>query len=175
MTIIILIFNKSLQSEFKDMRKNHKKYYKQYFKYYLIGLIIMMFSNLFIAIVSNGSTAGNQDAINDLFKISPLYIYFASVIYAPIVEELIFRKAIRNIIPNKILFILVSGLLFGGLHVIGTVEAWYDPLYIIPYSAPGIVFAFILYKTNNIFVSTGLHFMHNGILMSLQFLILLFS
>jgi len=175
MSLIILLFNKSLEKEFKDMKKNHKIYFKEYFKYYLIGLIVMMFSNVFIAVVSNGSTAGNQDAIDSLFKISPLYVYFASVIYAPIVEELIFRKAIRNIIPNGILFILVSGLVFGGLHVIGTVEAWYDLLYLIPYSAPGIVFAYIFYKTKNIFVSTGLHFMHNGILIALQFVILLFG
>jgi len=175
MSIIILLFNKSLKKEFANFKKNHKSYYKNYFKYYLIGLIIMMFSNLIITIISNGSTAGNQDIINELFKISPLYIYFSSVIFAPIVEELVFRKAIRNIVPSKILFILISGLLFGGLHVFGTVEAWYDLLYLIPYSAPGIVFAYILYKTDNIFVSMGLHFMHNGILIALQFFILIFG
>lgn len=175
MIIIILIFNKSLKKDYKDMKKNHKKYYKNYFKYYLIGLLIMMFSNAFIALVSGGSTAGNQDAINELFKINPIYIYFASVIFAPIVEELVFRRAIRNIIPNSILFILTSGLVFGGLHVIGTIEAWYDLLYIIPYSAPGMVFAYILYKTDNIFVSMGLHLLHNGILIALQFFILIFG
>ena len=175
MTIIILIFYKSLKVEFKDFLTNHKNYYKDYFKYYLIGIIIMMFSNVFIAFVSHGSTAGNQEAINDLFKISPLYVYFASVIFAPVVEELVFRKAIRNIIPNRILFIIVSGVVFGGLHVIGNIEAWYDFLYLIPYSVPGIIFAYILYITNNIFVSMGLHFMHNGILIALQFFILLFG
>lgn len=175
MSIIILIFNKSLKKELKDFSINHKSYYKTYFKYYLIGLIIMMFSNALIAIISQGSTAGNQESINELFKISPLYVYFASVIFAPVVEELVFRKAIRNIIPNGILFIIVSGLIFGGLHVIGNIEAWYDFLYLIPYSVPGIIFAYILYKTNNIFVSMGLHFMHNGILIALQFFILLFG
>lgn len=175
MAIIILIFNKSLKNEYKDFLKNHKQYYKDYFKYYLISLIIMMFSNMLIAIISNGSTAGNQEAIDELFKISPIYIYFASVIYAPVVEELVFRKGIRNIIPNGFLFILVSGFVFGGLHVIGNIEAWYDLLYLIPYSVPGLTFAYILYKTNNIFVSMGLHFMHNGILIALQFFILLFG
>ena len=134
----------------------------------------MMFSNVVIAMISNGGTAGNQESINKLFEISPLYVYFASVIYAPIVEELVFRKAIRNIIPNGILFILVSGIVFGGLHIIGNVEIWYDLLYLIPYSIPGLIFAYILYKTDNIFVSMGLHFLHNGVLIALQFFILLF-
>lgn len=175
MAIIILIFNQSLKKEYKDIRKNHKDYYKNYFKYYLMGLIIMMFSNVIIAMISKGGIAGNQNTINELFEISPLYVYFASVIFAPIVEELVFRKAIRNIIPNGILFVIVSGLVFGGLHVIGNVTAWYDLLYLIPYSVPGIIFAYILYKTDNIFVSMGLHFMHNGILIALQFFILLFG
>lgn len=175
MAIIILIFNKSLKKEYTNFKKNHKEYYKNYFKYYLIGLIIMMFSNVIIAMISKGGTAGNQESINQLFDISPLYVYFASVIYAPIVEELVFRKAIRNIIPNGILFILVSGLTFGGLHVIGNIEVWYDLLYLIPYSVPGIVFAYILYKTDNIFVSMGLHFLHNGVLIALQLFILLFG
>lgn len=173
--IIMLIFNQSLKKEYKDFKKNHDKYYKDYFKYYLIGLVIMMFSNVIISIISQGGKAGNQESINELFSISPLYVYFASVIFAPIVEELVFRKAIYNIIPNKFLFILASGLIFGSLHVIGNIEVWYDFLYIIPYSTPGIIFAYILYKTDNIFVSMGLHFMHNGILIALQFFILLFG
>lgn len=175
MTTIILIFNKSLKKDYKDIKKNHKAYFKNYFKYYLIGLIVMMFSNAIIGIISQGEIAGNQEAINDLFSISPIYIYFASVIFAPVVEELVFRKAIRNIIPNPILFITVSGLVFGGLHVIDTIEVWYDLLYLIPYSVPGIAFAYILYKTDNIFVSMGIHFMHNGILIALQLFILLFG
>ena len=175
LTIIVLIFHKSLIKEFHDMKKNHKNYYHNYFKYYLIGLVIMMLSNVIISCISKGGIAGNQESIAQLFEISPLYVYVASVIFAPIVEELVFRKAILNIIPNKILFILVSGMLFGSLHVLGNIEAWYDLLYIIPYSSLGIVFAYILYKTKNIFVSMGLHLMHNGILISLQFLMLLFG
>jgi len=175
MSIIIITFNKSLKNDYKDMKKNHKTYYKNYFKYYLIGLMTMMISNVIITLISGGSTAGNQDMIDELFKISPIYIYFSSVVFAPVVEELVFRKAIRNIITNKTLFILASGLVFGGLHVIGTIEAWHDILYLIPYSSLGIAFAYIFYKTNNIFVTIGLHFMHNGILIALQFLILIFS
>ena len=52
---------------------------------------------------------------------------------------------------------------------------WYDILYLIPYSALGISFAYILQKTDNIFVTIGLHFMHNGILMALQVLVLIFG
>lgn len=175
MTLITLLFYKSLKKDAADIKQNHKEYFTSCFRYWIIGLIIMMVSNLIISMISKGQIAGNQESINTLFDISPLYVYFATVVYAPVVEELVFRKAIRNIIPNKYLFILTSGLIFGGLHVLGNITAWYDILYIIPYSAPGIMFAYMLYKTDNIFVSMGFHFMHNGILIALQFFLLLFG
>lgn len=173
--IMLLIFNKKIVKDFKDILINHKEYYSKYFKYYLIGLAIMLISNSIIIYIFESGMSSNEEAIRDLFKVSPLYIYFSSVIYAPIVEELTFRQGIRNIIGKNILFILVSGLLFGGLHVITDVNNLVDLLYIIPYSSLGIVFAYMLYKTDNIFVSMGFHFMHNGILIALQFLILIFS
>ena len=173
--ILILLLNKSIKKDFIDIKKNHKEYYQKYFKYYLIGLFVMMVSNLIISAISKGGNAGNQEAITDLFKVAPVYVYCSAVFIAPIVEELVFRRAIKNIIPNSLLFILTSGLIFGGLHVIGNVEMWYDVLYLIPYSALGISFAYILHKTDNIFVTIGLHFMHNGILMALQVLTLIFG
>ena len=68
---------------------------------------------------------------------------------------------------------MISGILFGSLHVVTSFENIVDLLYIIPYSAPGIAFAYMLTKYNNIFVSMGFHFMHNGILMALQFALLI--
>jgi membrane protease YdiL (CAAX protease family) len=67
----------------------------------------------------------------------------------------------------------MSAFVFGGLHVFSSAETLIDLLYIIPYGAPGFVFAYMLSKTDNIFVPMGFHFMHNGILVALQILLLL--
>lgn len=174
MCSIVLILNKKITKDFNDMKKNHKKYFKKYFKFWLISVGIMLISNLFINLMSNG-IAGNEESLRETFKISPFYIYFSSVIYAPLVEELVFRQSIRNIIPNKILFVLASGLIFGGLHILSGYSGPMDLLYLIPYAAPGIAFAYILADSDNIFISIALHLMHNGILVSLQFLLLIFS
>lgn len=172
--IILLIFNKQIKKSFKDILINHKKYFSENMKYYLIGIFVMLLSNSFIVFVLENNIASNEEAIRSLFQISPLYIYFSSVIYAPIVEELTFRQAFKNILGRNWIFILVSGLVFGGLHVIDSGISLIDMLYLIPYSSLGIAFAYILYKTDNIFVTIGFHFMHNGILIALQFLTLLF-
>lgn len=169
--LIAFIFRKELKKDFEDLKQNHKTYFKKYLKYWFLMLALMMISNLFIQIVLPNQIAGNEEQIREMFKVSPIYIFISSVLIAPFLEELVFRLGIRHVIKNDILFILVSGLVFGSLHVFGNVEVPLDYLYIIPYSIPGFIFAYILTKSKNIFTTMGLHFLHNGILMSLQFLI----
>lgn len=174
MLAMFFLFKDSLKKDFKDMKENHEKYFREYIKYWIYGIILMMLSNLIIFLLKGDATSQNQEAINTLFEISPFYIFFACTIEAPFVEELVFRRGIKNLFPTPILFILVSGLLFGSMHIVGSVANLSDLLYIIPYSALGCAFAYILQKTDNIFVTMGFHFLHNGLLVSLQFLLLLF-
>jgi len=174
MTIISIINHKSLEKDIKDIKKNHKKYFSENFKYYLIALMVMMSSNLIINMINPG-IAGNEEAVRSTFKQAPIYMFFSAVIFAPFTEEMVFRKSIRRIIKDNLTFIITSGLIFGGLHVVGNITTFSDVLYLIPYSAPGIAFAYILTKTDNILVPMGLHFMHNGIMMSLQIILLLFT
>lgn len=174
-SVILLLMNKRITRDFKDLKKNHKQYFKDYFKYYLIGLAIMYISNAILIFGFKTGISGNEENIRSLLVTHPIYIYLSAVIIAPSVEELVFRGGIKNIIPNQKLFILVSGLVFGGLHLVGNISNMVDLLYIIPYSALGIAFAYIYSKTDNIFVTMLLHTMHNGILVSLQIAVLLFG
>lgn len=171
--LFALIFNKELVTQAKDMKKNHKKYYSKYFKYYLICLAIMVVSNAIIMFLFNKGMANNEELVRQSFKISPIYMYFSSIIFAPFIEELVFRFCIKKVISYKYLFVLVSGLVFAYVHISGYIKSPSDLLYLIPYGSLGLAFSYIYYKTNNIFTTMGLHFMHNGILLSLQFLVLL--
>lgn len=168
---ILLINHETIENNFKDILKNHKVYFSKCIKYWLISIIVMITSNFIIMLAFGNGLAGNEESIRSLLKTYPVYVYVSSVIFAPIVEELIFRQSFRNIFPNKYLFIIISSLIFGGLHIIGNINSIADILYLIPYCAPGVAFAYMLIKTKNIFVSMGFHFMHNGILVSLQILL----
>lgn len=172
--ILIALFYKKLKENLKDLKKNHKKYFDKYFKYWLWILGIMMVSNLFIMLVTNNTTSGNEQAVRDMLVKSPIYAYFSGVIFAPVAEELIFRRGLRNIFRNDTIFILISGLIFGGLHIITGYSGVLDLLYLIPYCTPGIVFAYILTKTDNVLIPISIHFMHNGILIALQMFTYLF-
>ena len=172
MSIIAFIFRKKLIADFIDIKKNHKKYYSKCFNYWLIGIAIMMISNVIITLINNGGVANNEQSIRDMMEISPVYIFFSAVLFAPLVEELVFRQGFKYIFSNNILFIIMSAFVFGGLHVFPSMETLSDLLYIIPYGVPGAVFAYMLYKTDNIFVPMGFHLMHNGILVSFQILLM---
>lgn len=175
MIIIGIIMFKKLKKDFRDILINHKKYYSENFKFWLIGLAVMGISNCIIVFILKNDLSNNEELLRQLFSLSPIYVYITSIIFAPFVEEIVFRQGIRNIIKNKYLFILISGLLFGGLHVVTSMSSTMDLLYLIPYCSLGFVFAYMLYKTNNIFTSMGFHFLHNGLLISIQFIILIFS
>ena len=173
--VILLIFNKRIKENYIDLKKNHKKYFSKYFKFYLIGLAIMYISNAVLIFGFNSGISGNEESIRSILLVHPIYVYISAVLIAPSVEELVFRGAIKNIIPNNILYILCSGFIFGGMHLVGNITSIIDLLYIIPYSSLGIAFAYIYSKTDNIFVTMLLHTMHNGILVSIQIAVMLFG
>ena len=173
-TIIIIIglINKNkLKKDFLEIKEKYEEYYTKYLKLYILALIIMVISNVFINKLTQ-AIPGNEETIRATLNKAPLYMFFSAVIFAPFTEEMVFRQSIKNIITNKKAFIITSGLIFGGLHVIGNINTIYDLLYIIPYSTPGIAFAIMLEKTDNIFVPMGIHFLHNGLLMTLQIIMM---
>ena len=86
---------------------------------------------------------------------------FSVSIFAPLTEELIFRKGIREIFNNKYLYIIISGIFFASMHVTSEDLGINTLLYLIPYSSLGITFAYTYYKTNNIFSTIMLHSFHN--------------
>ena len=121
----------------------------------------MITSNIIINTLTPNAIAGNEESVRSLIDIAPLFMAFELAIYAPITEELIFRKSIKDITNNKYIYILLSGLIFGGMHVIGSITSTYDILYLIPYGALGIAFASLYHKTNNLFSTITVHSIHN--------------
>ena len=169
-----VLFKDYFKKSLTDLKKNHFNYFKKYLKYYILGVAIMMVCNSLIMVLG-GSTSDNETLVRNQFNFYPIYTFICAVFLAPILEESVFRVSFRKIFKNDILFILMSGLVFGGLHLIGMLDSPLILLYLGAYSALGFVFAFMLAKTDNVFVSMMFHFIHNGVLMSVQFLMFFLS
>ncbi len=159
--ILLIVYRKTLIKDFKSYFKDFLNNFEQSFKYYIIGLAIMIISNLIIVVFINNQIASNEESVRSLIDIVPLYMIFSVSIYAPITEELIFRKGIREIFNNKYLYIISSGIIFASMHLASENLSLNTLLYIIPYSSLGITFAYTYYKTNNIFSTIMLHSFHN--------------
>ena len=172
---MILIYHKEIKKDFINFKNNFKEYFSKYNKYWLIMIFLMTISSGFVSIFTNGISQ-NETLIRNTMKSNiPYFIYtcISCSLIAPIMEELVFRKSIKKIIPTKYLFIIISGLLFGSMHVLGLVENPFDYLYILPYSIPGFVLAYTYEKSNNIFVPIGIHFFHNTVLLIIQIFFML--
>ncbi|MBR1377415.1 MAG: CPBP family intramembrane metalloprotease [Bacilli bacterium] len=175
--LFLFIYRKDIVKEFKDFKANYKEYFKGNIKYWLFALAVMYASNLIIAFIKYSMTgdisvAENEATIRETLGRAPIYTFISAAIFAPFIEELTFRKSLRKIFSNDVLFIIISSFIFGGLHVFTENVGLIDLLYLIPYCAPGVAFAYILVKTNNIFNTISLHLLHNTILMTLQVILL---
>ncbi len=167
MCILGIIYNKELVSGFKSLSLTKIEFG---IRVWIIGMFIMGISNILITNFSPITTAGNEESVKNALSILPVYMAFSTVIYAPFVEEIVFRQTLRDLFKNNVLFMLAAGFLFGGIHVMDFYTSFYDLLFVIPYGALGVCFAYIYSKTNNLTISMLLHALHNGLLVIMYFL-----
>ena len=168
-TLSIVFFKDLLKSNIKAFKKHFKAYYQNLLplvgKYYLIYLLVAIAA----AILSNQINSVNQQKLMEL----PMwYLMPLAVIYAPIVEETIFRGCLRRLIKNDKIFIVVSALAFGLIHTISSESTIYNAIIMaFPYMAMGGFLAYLYVKTNNILCNMSFHCFHNTLATILSFLI----
>ncbi len=160
-TFLFFLYKSDLKKELKIFKDKIGEFSDIGFKNWLLGYILMIVSNFLIMSFSPLEIAQNEQSVRTLISISPFITFIFAVFVGPFVEEMIFRKTFKEAIKSKWLFILVSGIVFGSLHVIDSINSAYDLLYIIPYSCLGIAFAKTHYDTDNIFSSILIHVFHN--------------
>ena len=116
----------------------------------------------------------NTDVSENQKTVEALPIWYSlplAVIYAPIVEETLFRGCIRRFVKNDKLFIFISGLAFGLLHTVFSEVNLYDAIIqSIPYATIGCFLAYLYVKTNNICTNMAFHCFHNSMAMILLIL-----
>lgn len=160
--LLYLIYRKDINNSFKDYKENFKDYFIFGFKWWIIGIFIMIVSNVIISFLYSGNST-NEEMVETIFTVAPIYMFISTVIIGPFTEEMIFRRTIKEIFTNDILYIIVCGLFFGLVHVlVGT--NMMELLFIIPYGALGSIFAYMYVKKNNILIPFTFHLIHNFII-----------
>ncbi len=155
--VLGIIYHQRLINDFKNF---HKEYLKTALKYWLIGLGLMIISNLIITSFLHDISA-NENINRELLSIYPISSVLSMAIIGPIIEEITFRASFKDAFSSSLSFCLTTALLFGLVHIakLDLLEF----LFVIPYGALGFFFAKAFYQTDNIYTSIFMHMLHNSL------------
>ena len=106
-----------------------------------------------------------------LLNSNPVYLIFSMLIFSPIVDQLTFRKAFRDLIPNQFLFVLLSSLIYGTIYVIFGVTEAISYIFIISYTLIAMLYALFYLKSDNIYVPIGMHVLQNAMAIMMYLLL----
>lgn len=178
--LITFIYRDELKTNWKQY-KSTKKSFKTILLYFAITIVITLIVsniviNTYITITGSEQLIGSSNTtIYSMFDQIPwgtLFVLFLTVLFYPIVEELIFRKSLGDVIKNKFLFIMISSLL-----------AWYFQVTILSPSANEFVLAigtlfysifaaFVYSKKKNILYTIFPRMLYNLLICIVQFVYL---
>ena len=159
----IIIYHKQIITEWKTFQKKPKETIHYGFNYWLRGLFIMLISNFILVFFLKMGVSTNEQTNVDMIKDSMFVQTILIVLVAPIIEEIVFRMSFKKMTNNHHIYALITGLLFGFVHIITSLNNALGILFLIPYSALGIAFGYLYKKTDTIFASLFMHMFHNAV------------
>lgn len=163
-TSCAVLLKKEIKTDFKKLKKTNSM---TIFLICLIGIICAYSSNIFGSLITmvfgGGNTSQNQAGIELLlFSEYGILIAIMVMFIGPIVEELVFRKSMHDILRNAKcptwLMLIISSILFGLIHVIDSG----DFVQVFPYIFMGATLGGIEIYSKNIYPSIFVHILLNS-------------
>lgn len=116
--IMVYIYIDDIKRCFKEFGKNPGKNFLKILLYLVIYVVIMTAGNIIADAIMKAKFGGvsNDSSSMALYKIfsnvpfGTLFVILTTTLFYPIVEELVFRKSLRDIIPNKYIYVIISAL-----------------------------------------------------------------
>lgn len=131
-----------------------------------VGLVVSLFTS---------GDSSNQESLNQMGQQAPAFLIFSACIFAPIVEELIFRGVIYRKLSQHghVIFALIaSSLCFAIIHIYGALveQQWSELIFILSYGTIGLFLGSVYEKTASIFSAMLLHCAWNSLAVILMFI-----
>lgn len=167
--VTLLLAKPFLKNEFQKLKTKFailivfKNLAFSYIAQIIIGTILDFF-------ITNQNA--NQSAVENIISNQLLAGFFLTVIFAPIVEEIVFRGVIFKALRRKNNFViaaLISGFIFGAIHILNEILVgdWIMIFYIFIYAAMGFFMAKTYEETDNIYCAILFHLISNAIAFTL--------
>lgn len=177
LVVIVLAYKDNLKADYKDLKKNYKP--KDIIKVVLGWVLIIFIFNIIMGALtdllvssSKSTLDGNTSAMDTVFKASPFYGIFKTMIFAVIAEELLFRESVHDVIKNKWLFLIGSSMIYTLVNFVYTgFDDKFIVLSLLTYFLPALLFSYSYYKNNsNIIILMLIKFTYNIIPTLMYFL-----
>ncbi|MEG2457841.1 MAG: lysostaphin resistance A-like protein [Bacilli bacterium] len=170
--IVLLSFIFVYRSDFKDEAIGAKKNIKKTLTIILVSfvsliLLVTVFQLLIYKIFPTIEYS-NSIIVNAYLQKATWFMIFVLMIYSPIVEEIVFRKVFKDIIQNKVFFVIFSALIFGFCQIGYNISSLENILSIIPYAVLGGVCAISYVKSDSIYVPIVIRILYNIFLLVLH-------
>ncbi|MDD3453763.1 MAG: hypothetical protein PHN42_05795 [Bacilli bacterium] len=129
---------------------------------FIFNLIMGFLTEIFLPSAADGID-DNVNALKSLFGVSTMYTIFKAMLFAPIVEELLFRESISECINNKIVFMITTSLIYAIMNTIyGDMSKTYMILDFISYFLFYLILSGLYLKYNkNIVIIMFIKFFYN--------------
>lgn len=168
--IILVFIKKEILRDFKVA----KTWRSEWLNIIFVGYAILIAGNIAANFLSNilarifsvtQSDPLNQMFIQDALKSNGVvFMVLSAVLIAPILEELIFRKAIIDIFNNPKIGLIVSSIAFGAVHLLMESSIQDALVNGMVYFVMGFVFGYIYLKhQKNVFAPIAIHMVTNTI------------
>lgn len=159
--LCLYVFRDRYKRDFFFLKNDFSRYIKYIFKMWGVMLLASLGAAILVMLLNGNTQSANQEALTTL----PVWFMIpAACIWAPVVEEAIFRGVLRRFISNDVIFVIVSSVTFGLLHTIGQEATLYLTIVqSLQYIAMGAVMAIVYVKSNNITTNMGVHCIQNTI------------
>lgn len=164
------VLKDTMIQQWKDFRKN----FKDHLLYglfvgtgliYIVGII----GGLITLALGGSSSSENQAMIQTLTIAHPIMMFVTTVVFAPILEEMIFRGIVFSWAYelNPIFAHFLSAFIFGFVHIMISVLSGnlFEWVQIFSYFFMGFVLSYLYEKKNNIYVPILTHATNNLISM----------
>lgn len=141
--LLVYIYRDDLSKNLLELKSDKKKNILKLLLYFLLFIGALIIGNIIVTILLNGiEVDSSNSALYTLFSKVPfgtLFVCFLTIVFYPVVEELVFRKSLRDVITNSYLFVIISSLF-----------TWYFQVTIINPTMPELItaiptFVFSLY------------------------------
>ena len=165
----------SLQNSWVRFREHTQSNLKMSAYLVVVILAVNMVLSLLIGLLTQTGNSVNQEEIRNASTVLPLMTILSTCVFAPIIEETVFRAGAFSCLRGKTGFwiaALISSILFGSIHIVDSLLAGnlVDVSYLLVYSGIGMVLAYGYEKSSSCMVPCVVHAANN--IISMLFMLL---